>query len=109
MVREIYTYTDLTKLPESRQFAEIKHYPIITVSSDLEHCLKGRYEFDRFNGMFRTDEKVHVVDFRKLVNLIDKDWRTDQTKFNQMVILSEFVRGKLEKAGDDQYLHMLQF
>ena len=102
MVREIYTYTDLTKLPESRQFAEIKQYPIITVSSDLEHCLKGRYEFDRFNGMFRTDEKVHVVDFRKLVNLIDENWRTDQTKFNQMVILSEFVRGKLEKAGDDQ-------
>lgn len=102
MSREIYTYTDLEKLPESKQFAEIKKYPIVTVSSDLEHCMKGRYEFDRVNGIFRTDELVRVVDFHKLVNLIDWDWRTDQTKFNEMVILSEFVRGKMEQAGKDK-------
>ena len=102
MRRQIYTYADLTKLRESRTFAQIRQSPIITVSSDLRKGLKGRFEFDRVNGLFRTDESVHVTDFRSLVTAVDKDWGSDQSLFNQMVVLSEYLRGKLEAAGDDR-------
>ena len=102
MHRKVYTYADLAKLPESKQFAQIKKYPIITVASDLRKALVGRYEFDRVNGLFRTDERVHVTDFRSFSQLIDKNWGNDQCKFNQLVILAEFLRNKLEAAGDDQ-------
>lgn len=102
MPRQIYTYSDLAKLPQSRQFAQIKKFPIVTVSSDLRKALKGRFEYDHVNGIFRTDEEVRVIDFRSLLMLIDKEWGTDQSKFDQLVILSEFLREKLEEAGDNQ-------
>ncbi len=102
MRRKIYTYADLTKLPQSKLFAQIKHYPIITVSTDLRKGLKGRFEFDHVNGIFRKDDQIHVTDFYSLLNTVDKDWGSDQSIFNQMVVISEHLRGKLEAARDDQ-------
>ena len=50
MSREIYTYTDLTKLNNNPFIDEIKKCPIITVSADLRKCLKGNMEVDRVDG-----------------------------------------------------------
>lgn len=102
MIRQIYTYSDLTKLRVSRTFAQIKKYPIITVTTDLRKGLKGRMEVDQVNGIFRSDESVHVTDFGSFMSVIDKDWGSDQSAFNQMVILSEYLRGRQEQAAGNE-------
>ncbi|GAB6159815.1 PD-(D/E)XK nuclease family protein [Howardella ureilytica] len=102
MNREIYTYTDLTKLKDSKLFSEIKHYPQFTVSSDLRKGLTGTMETDRVDGMFTGDKDVRITDFRNLVQAMNKDLGTDQSKFNEMVILSEYIRQRISEAGQNK-------
>lgn len=104
MAREVYTYSDIARLAESKAFQEIKKHPIITVSADLRRGLKGRLDLDRVNGLFRADESVHVTDFHTLLSRIDDDWRADQHQFQQLVIMSEELRRRLMAAGDDPRL-----
>lgn len=102
MNREIYTYTDLTKLKESKLFSEIKNYPQVTVSADLRKGLIGTMEIDHVDGMFSVDKNVKVTEFHNLAQAMNKDWGTDQSKFNEMIILSEFIRQRMEAAGQDK-------
>lgn len=99
--REIYTYTDLTALSRSKSFAEIRNYPQIAVSSDLRKGLKGRLEIDRVKGIFAEDSDVIVTDFHSFSTAIDKEWGTNQNKFNELIILSEYIRKRINQAGED--------
>lgn len=104
MSRAIYTYTDLTKLNSSKNFLQLMQYPQITVSADLRKCLNGRPEIDRVQGIISNDVNFKVTEFHSFSSAIDEDWNSDQSKFNEMIILSEFMRGKLEAAGEDNKL-----
>lgn len=102
MSREIYTYTDLTRLGESRLFREIRYYPHVTVSSDLRKGLVGTQEKDYVDGIFASDSRMLVTDFHNLAQVVYEDWATDQSKFNEMILLSEFMRSKLNDAAGDK-------
>ncbi len=79
MSREIYTYTDLTKLKENKLYQEIMRCPQITVSADLK------------DGLYGT-----VTEFHSFAKALNKDWETDQSKFNQMLLLSEYIRQRMK-------------
>lgn len=102
MSREIYTYTDLTKLGDSRLFQEIRYYPQVTVSADLRKGLIGTQARDHVDGIFANDNRMHVTEFHTLAQAVYGDWATDQSKFNEMILLSEFVRKKLNDAAGDK-------
>lgn len=102
MSREIYTYTDLTKLNESKLFEEIKRYPQIAVASDLRKGLKGTMEVDRVEGLFSRDPSMKVTEFQTVAKLINENWNTDVCKFNETIILAEYIRNKMEEAGEDK-------
>lgn len=102
MSREIYTYTDLTKLNESRLYKSIKYYPQVTVSADLRKGLIGTEKIDHVDGLFTGDNRIRVTDFHSLEQALNKQWRDDQSKFYEMIILSEYIRQKIETAGDDK-------
>ena len=102
MNREIYTYTDLTRLGQSRQFSEIRHYPIVTVTADLRKGLIGKQDTDYVTGLFSEDSKMRVTDFYSLSQAVYGDWGTDPAKFNELILLSEFVREKLNAASSDR-------
>lgn len=98
MSRAVYTYTDLTKLNTSKNFIQLMKYPQITVSADLRKCLNGKPEIDMVQGLVANDVSFKVTEFHSFAAAIDEAWNTDQSKFNEMIILSEFMRGKLEQA-----------
>ena len=102
MSREIYTYTDLTRLGESKLFQEIRYYPHVTVSADLRKGLVGTQAKDHVDGIFASDSRMLVTEFHNLAQVVYEDWATDQSKFNEIVILSEFVRGKMNVATGDK-------
>ena len=102
MSRDIYTYTDLTKLGDSRIFQEIRYYPQVTVSADLRKGLIGTQARDHVDGIFASDSQMHVTEFHTLAQAVYGDWATDQCKFSEMILLSEFVRKKLNDATDDK-------
>ena len=102
MSREIYTYTDLTKLGESRLFQEIRYYPQVTVSADLRKGLVGTQARDYVNGIFAHDSRMRVTEFHSLAQAVYGDWGTDQGKFGEMILLSEYVRQKLNAAAGDK-------
>ena len=101
MSRKVYTYTDLTKLNTSKNFLELIKYPQITVSSDLRKCLNGKIEIDRVQGLVSDVANFKVTEFHTFATAIDEEWNTDKSKFNEMIILSEFVRRKLDEAGEN--------
>ena len=105
MSREVYTYTDLTKINKSNNFMELMKYPQITVSADLRKCLNGRIEADRVKGLFADDNGFRVTEFHSFAQAIDESWNSDQSKFNEMIILSEFMRNKLEENQNDKNVH----
>ena len=109
MSKSIYTYTDLTKLAESESFKAIKEYPIVTVTADTRKGLKGSENYDKIEGVFSKDSSVIVKDFRTLSLAIDEQWAADHSKFNAVILLSEFIRDKMEKSKDvqDEYNWLL--
>ena len=102
MSRQVYTYTDLTKINKCKNFLELMKYPQITVSADLRKCLNGKAEFDMVQGLVSDASDFRVTEFHTFNQAIDKDWNSDQSKFTEMILLSEFVRGELEEAGEDK-------
>lgn len=102
MSREIYTYTDLTKLNESKHFQEIKHFPQVTVSADLRKGLNGRMDIDHVDGILSDDKSVRITEFHSLAQAVNKDWATDQSKFNETILLSEYIRQKMNEASEDK-------
>ncbi len=102
MSKSIYTYTDLAKIAESDSFNAVKEYPIVTVTSDIRKGLKGVENFDKVEGVFSKDNSVIVKDFRTLALAIDEQWAADHSKFNAVILLSEFIRKKMEECKDIQ-------
>lgn len=98
MSREIYTYTDLTRLGESKLFQEIRYYPQVTVSADLRKGLIGTQAKDYVNGLFANDSRMRVTEFHNLAQAVYGDWATDHSKFVEMILLSEYIRRKLNEA-----------
>lgn len=108
--REIYTYTDIRQLREAYFYDEIKGYPQITVSTDLQKGLRGTKQRISFEGQVKVENLVgllaedHVVihDFKTFSESIVPKWTADTTKFRETIVLSEFFRGKIAKEGDDK-------
>ena len=107
MSRDIYTYIDLTKLGENRLFQEIRYYPQITVSADLRKGLIGTQAKDYVDGIFASDSRMRVTEFHNLSQAVYEDWASDQSKFHEMILLSEFVRQKLNNASDKKTTNWL--
>lgn len=100
MNRPIYTYTDLRRLPQNKDFEALRKFPMITVSSDMKKQLA---ESRHFRG-----KVPHVTIFRSILHAIDEGWGTDQRKFNQLTLLSEFLRRKMaENQGDPRKANWL--
>ena len=102
MSKKIYTYTDLVKLPEASFYDEIKQYPQIVVSADLKKGIIGTVDLERISEVIKTDANLKITEFRNIIEAIYSAWNSDQTKFNQMIILSEFMRKKIADAGEDK-------
>ena len=102
MSREIYTYTDLTKLKENKLYREIMYYPQITVSADLRKGLNGTVDIDHVEGLFSDDKKVRITEFHSFAQALNKDWGTDQSKFNEMILLSEYIRQRMDAVSEDK-------
>ena len=99
MNRDIFTYTDLTRLGQSSFFERIRHYPIVTVSADLRKGLIGKKDFDLVDGILSKDSHIHVTEFQNLSQAIYGEWNSDQNKFYEMILLSEYVRKKVADAS----------
>ena len=102
MSREIYTYISLAKLNDCPVFQEIKKYPQIAVSTDLRKGLKGTLDVDRVEGIFSKDPSVAVVEFQSFAKELNGDFNTDYCKFNETILLSEFLREKIEESEKDK-------
>jgi len=101
MNRKIYTYTDLRNLGQTYFWDEIKMIPQITVTADLRKSLKGKMDKDKVDGLFCESPFVKAWEMRKLYELAVPHWTSDETKFRETVILSQFIREKVEVCGDD--------
>ena len=107
MSRKVYTYTDLTKLPENKYFKDLAKYPIITVSADLRKGFVGSIGLESKEEVLTFEGNLHVSEFRNLTNAINSEWGGDQVKFNESIILSEFLRKKLNSTTDEKEQHWL--
>lgn len=101
MSRQVYTYTDLKKINKSKNFNDLIKFPQITVSADLRKCLNGNAQIDHVEGVISQDTGFRVTEFRSLAKEINEDWNTDISKFNEIVLLSNFMRDKIKLAKDD--------
>lgn len=77
---------------------ELVKYPQITVSTDLRKSLTGIEKKDHVQGLLDGISGVHVTEFHKFASPIYEEWNTDESKFKEMIILSEFMREKLAKT-----------
>lgn len=101
MSRTIYTYTDLRTLGKCSFWKEISGYPQVCVSADLQKALKGTQEYDKVDGLFKDDRRVQACEMRKLAGSVLPKWNDDEAKFQEMVVLTQFMRGQIAKFGDD--------
>ena len=101
MSREIYTYIDLKQLGQNPYWNKIRNFPQITVTSDLRKSLKGSREHDKVDGIFKEEAIVQACEIRMLTEAAFPKWRDDETKFHETVVLSQFIREKLEKCQGD--------
>lgn len=92
MKNRIYTYADLTTIEHNSWFKEIKEYPQITVSTDLRKGINWN----------NTNYKYKVFDFRQVLDNIVPNWTTDETKFQESVILAQYLREKIAKTKDQK-------
>ena len=104
MSREIYTYTNLSKLNTNPLFQKIKKYPHITVSSDLRKGLVGNITFDHVEGIFSNDNEIKMTEISSLAQALNRDWDTAPCKFSEMIMLSEYLRKRILEAGDNKKL-----
>ncbi len=98
MSRKVYTYTDLNNLPEYSYFQDISRYPFITVSSAM------KWNFQK--GIFQ--KKIpFITDISSIKIAIDNVWKTEHAKFNQSVIISEYIRQRISKETDPDSIRWL--
>ena len=102
MSRKVYTYTDLSKLKSNKYFIELLKYPHIAVSADLRKCINGNTNYDKVEGIATNIDNAGVTQFKTFIEAIDDVWNTDQSRFRQSILLSEFMRMKLEKVGESE-------
>ncbi len=107
MIRQVYTYTNLTTVTKNPYFKEIAKYPIITVSADLRKGFVGALGIERKEEVLTFDGKLNVTEFRNITNAINDYWSSDQSKFNSTIIMSEFIRGKITATKDKKELNWL--
>lgn len=108
--REIYTYTDVSKLKDASFFNEIKKYPQLVVSTDLKKGLKGFKQVTGFEGKTSViqmpglipQENIVVCDFKEFSELLIPKWTTDATKFRETIILSDYFRRRIAREGDNR-------
>ena len=99
--RQIYTYLDLRSMGTAPFWREIRRFPQITVTADLRKSLKGSWEQDKVEGIFKQDAVVQACEFRKLSEVLLPHWTDDETKFHETIVLAQFIRGQIAKFGDD--------
>ncbi len=100
MSRKVYTYTDLTKLPENEYFKEIAQYPIITVSADYRKGFVGSIGLERKEEVLSFEGKLNVTELRNINTAVNSLWSSDQAKFNETIILSEFLRKRINATSN---------
>lgn len=100
MSRKVYTYTDLTKLPENEYFKEIAQYPIITVSADFRKGFVGSIGLERKEEVLSFEGKLNVTELRNINIAVNSLWSSDQAKFNETIIFSEFLRKRINASSD---------
>lgn len=102
MSRKVYTYTNLETLDSCFYWNDIKSIPQITVTADLRKCLKGVPEYDGVQGIFTGDASVHAREISRLIEAIIPRWTDDETKFRETVILSQYIRERIARCGENQ-------
>ncbi len=102
MSREIYTYADLTRLHENKYYSELNSYPMVTVTADLRKGLYGTPDVDQVEGILSADHNLKITEFRSIEKALNENWGTDQSKFSETIILSEYVRQRIAEAGEDK-------
>lgn len=102
MSRRVYTYTDLTKITDNPFFEELVKYPIITVSADLKKGFIGTVGLERKEEVISYSGKINITEFRNITTSINSLWTSDQAKFNETIVLSEFLRKKTNNAKDEK-------
>ncbi|WP_028243920.1 hypothetical protein [Pseudobutyrivibrio ruminis] len=107
MSRRVYTYTDLTKITDNPYFEELAKYPIITVSADLRKGFIGSVGIERKDEVISYSGKLNITEFRNITTGINRLWTSDQAKFNETIVLSEFLRNKTNAAKDEKELNWL--
>ena len=108
MSREIYTYTDLTRIGEWEEFKKIKQYPQIAVSADLRKGLTGKMDVDYVDGILSKDSTVRIAEFHKLSSAIDKEWKTQKCKFDASVLINSYLRQMLLAEEDESKKNWLR-
>ena len=108
MSRKVYTYTNLKNIVNSRDFQELMKYPQITATTDLKKSLVGNPAYDKVEGLVKDNPSFKVTNFREIISSIDKEWNTDQSKFLDMIYLSEFIREQISiSVGDEERVNWL--
>ena len=102
MSRRVYTYTDLTRLTENDYFRELSKCPQITISADLRKGLVGKVGLERAREVIKTDGSLMITEFQNLFNAIDEEWNSEQTRFKQTILISEFLRNKIVKNSENE-------
>ena len=92
MSKRIYCYTDISTLSDCTFYEEIKSLPQVTVSSDLRKGINGKED------LFA----LKAIDLRQLLDLIAPDWTTDITKFQESVVLSEYIRDRIQTCKTEE-------
>ena len=108
MSRKVYTYTDLKNLPKNKYFKELAQYPIVTVSADLRKGFVGALGVERKDEVFKFEGEITAIEFRNITSSIDDVWSSDQQKFKESVILSEFLRNRILTASDEKEIIWLR-
>lgn len=99
MSREVYTYTDLSVLKTSSIFQALSKYPQITVSADLRKFL--------VSSISSSSHNFRIAEFHAITKAIDEMWNSDQDKFHKMIILSAFIRRKIDSCTDASKRNLL--
>lgn len=100
MSRKVYTYIDLPRLPETPYFKELAKFPIITVSADLRKGFIGSVGLERKKEVLTYEGKLNITEFRNITTAINNLWSSDQVKFSESIVLSEFLRKKITISKD---------
>ena len=94
MNRDIYTYTDFEDLQRASYWQEISNYPQITVSVDL------RKRMDKIMSRRYQPGNRYIYDFRRLSDMLIPNWTDHETKFNEIIILSQYIRERIYALAD---------